>query len=73
MYIVLLIMKSKFILFIDSVELFQNLVKVMDFYSLVISLILKPLFAFTTEPFIKYIEPGNASKNQLKNLKIVSL
>ena len=73
MYIVLLIMKSKFLLFIDSVELFQKLVKVMDFYSLVISLILKPLFAFTTEPFIKYIESGNASKNQLKNLKIVSL
>jgi hypothetical protein len=64
-------MISKFILFIDSVELFHNLGIVMDFYSLVISLMLKPLFAFTNEPFIFYFEPGNTSKNKFKNLKIV--
>jgi hypothetical protein len=32
---------------------------------------LKPLFAFTNEPFILYFEPGNTYKNQLKKLKIV--
>lgn len=64
-------MTSKFILFIDIVELFQILVIVMDFYSLIISLILKHLFASTTDPFILYFEQGNTSKNKLKNLKIV--
>ena len=47
-------MISKFILFIDSVELFQNLVIVMHFYSLVISLMLKTILAFTNENFILY-------------------
>ena len=64
-------MTSKPILFIDSVDLFQILVIVMDFYSLVISFIRKHLFAFTIDPFISYFEPGNTSKNKLKNLKIV--
>ena len=63
---------NQIILFIDSVKLFQNLVIVMDFYSLVISLMLNPLFAFTNEICSLYIlHLGNTLKNQPKNLKIV--
>ena len=45
------------------------LVIYMDFYSLVIGLMMKPLFAFTSDISFYILHIGNASKNQLKNSK----
>ena len=41
----------------------------MDFYSLVIGLMVKPLFAFTSDISFYILHIGNTSKNQLKNSK----
>ena len=43
----------------------------MDFYSLVIGLMVKPLFAFTSDISFYILHIGNTSKNQLKNSKCV--
>jgi hypothetical protein len=42
---------------------------VMDFYSLVIGLMVKLLFAFTSDISFYILHIGNTSKNQLKNSK----
>ena len=42
---------------------------VMDFYSLVTGLMVKPLFAFTSDISFYILHIGNTSKNQLKNSK----
>jgi len=44
-------------------------VMVMDFFSLVIGLMVKPLFAFTSDISFYILLIGNTSKNQLKNSK----
>jgi hypothetical protein len=41
----------------------------MDFYSLVIGLMVKPLFTFTSDISFYILHIGNTSKNQLKNSK----
>jgi hypothetical protein len=41
----------------------------MDFYSLAIGLMVKPLFAFTSDISFYILHIGNTSKNQLKNSK----
>jgi hypothetical protein len=40
-----------------------------DFYSLAIGLMVKPLFAFTSDISFYILHIGNTSKNQLKNSK----
>ena len=44
----------------------------MDFYSLVIGLMVKPLFAFTSDISFYILHIGNTSKKPAKKIKIVT-